>query len=192
MQWLMDLMPKSMDEVIAELRSRSALELLGAASLLLVSLRVTSHLMRWIEPWVRPLPPLVTVPLLEAEALDVLPHAQKFDPLLLDKGDQKTVYMWDPSTMDYLGEAPAMGTEQVRSAVDKARAAQKTWVKSSFATRRKLMRIMLRYITTNQESCARVAVRESGKTRLCTALGEVMVTCEKVRCAALCIVQCIA
>eukprot|EP00981_Chlorochromonas_danica_P009772 scaffold2815_cov180-Ochromonas_danica.AAC.7 len=39
---------------------------------------------------------------------------------------------------------------------------------------------MLRYITENQENCARVAVRESGKTMLDALIGEVLVTCEKL------------
>ena len=42
------------------------------------------------------------------------------------------------------------------------------------------MRTMLRYITENQEVCARVAVRDSGKTFLDALIGEVLVTCEKL------------
>jgi len=42
------------------------------------------------------------------------------------------------------------------------------------------MRTMLRYITENQETCARVAVRDSGKTFLDALIGEVLVTCEKL------------
>ena len=99
---------------------------------------------------------------------------------MLEKPDLKTVYFWDPATMDYLGECPAMGAEEVNAAVERARQAQTVWRQSSFSTRRLLMRTLLRYITANQETCARVAVRESGKTRLCTVLGEIMVTCEKL------------
>lgn len=42
------------------------------------------------------------------------------------------------------------------------------------------MRTMLRYITENKENCARVAVRESGKTFLNAMIGEVLVSCEKL------------
>ena len=42
--------------------------------------------------------------------------------------------------------------------------AQETWKSSTFEQRKYLMRIMLRYIVENQETIARVAVRESGKT----------------------------
>jgi acyl-CoA reductase-like NAD-dependent aldehyde dehydrogenase len=64
--------------------------------------------------------------------------------------------------------------------VANARRAQEKWKASSFATRRLLMRTMQRYITENQDKCARVAVRESGKTFLDALIGEVLVTCEKL------------
>ncbi|KAJ1428867.1 putative aldehyde dehydrogenase [Ochromonadaceae sp. CCMP2298] len=88
--------------------------------------------------------------------------------------------MWDPSTMDYFGSTPAMSASEVKDTVKRARIAQKEWMKSSFATRKLLMRTMLRFITENQVNCARVAVRESGKTMLDALIGEVLVTCEKL------------
>lgn len=124
-------------------------------------------------------PPKVTVKLEKEEAEDVLEGYPKFDPERL-KGEQKTVFMWDPSTYDYLGERPAMTADEVNATVDRARVAQEEWKKTSFGTRRLLMRTMLRYITENQESCARVAVRDSGKTLLDAIIGEVLVSCEKL------------
>lgn len=82
--------------------------------------------------------------------------------------------------MDYLGSRPAMGEKEVRAAVARSRVAQAEWKDSSFAKRRLLMRTMQRYITENQEQCAKVAVRESGKTLLDALIGEVLVTCEKL------------
>lgn len=88
--------------------------------------------------------------------------------------------MWDPSTLDYFGSKPVMTPLEVKETVKRARIAQNTWKNSSFATRKLLMRTMLRYITENQENCARVAVRDSGKTLLDAIIGEVLVTCEKL------------
>ena len=85
----------------------------------------------------------------------------KFDPSKLN-GEQNVVHMWDPSTMDYFGSKPVMNADQVKEVVRRSRIAQAAWKKSSFAKRRRLMRIMSRYFTENQEVCARVAVRESG------------------------------
>jgi len=124
-------------------------------------------------------PPRVVVPVTEDESADVLHGKEKFDTDTL-KGETKTVYMWDPSTMDYLGSRPAMGEKEVRACVARSRTAQATWRASSFPQRRLLMRTLQRYITENQEQCARVAVRDSGKTLLDALIGEVLVTCEKL------------
>jgi len=64
-----------------------------------------------------------------------------------------------------------MTKTQVNRAVSKARKAQEQWKNSSFAQRRLLMRTLLRYITENQENCARVACRDSGKTLLDAIIG---------------------
>eukprot|EP01034_Spumella_vulgaris_P022998 gene22998-29184_t len=73
-----------------------------------------------------------------------------------------------------------MTEQQVKDIVSRGKVAQDKWKDSTFATRKLLMRTMLRYITENKESCARVAVRESGKTFLDAMIGEVLVTCEKL------------
>lgn len=88
--------------------------------------------------------------------------------------------MWDPSTLDYFGSKSVMSPDEVKETVKRARNAQNLWKNSSFQTRKLLMRTMLRYITENQENCARVAVRDSGKTLLDAIIGEVLVTCEKL------------
>ena len=62
---------------LQRLADLSLLEAAGVLALALLALKTASTALLWLEPWVRPLPPLVTVPLTEAEALDVLPHAQK-------------------------------------------------------------------------------------------------------------------
>ena len=126
-----------------------------------------------------PHPRKVVVPMFEEQQHDILKDRPKFDPEKL-KGETKVVYQWDPSTMDYFGEIPAMTKSQVENVVMKAKKAQSRWKHSSFRTRKLLMRTMLRYITENQDACARVAVRESGKTFLDALIGEVLVTCEKL------------
>lgn len=44
---------------------------------------------------------------------------------------------------------------QVRAHVEKARVAQKEWSQSSFATRRRLLKILLKYVVENQEIICR-------------------------------------
>lgn len=124
-------------------------------------------------------PPKVTVPLTKEESEDVLTGYPKFDMAQM-QGKPTDVFYFDPATKDYFGKTKAMNAEDVQAAVKRARAAQAVWKNSSFAKRRLLMRTMLRYFTENQESCARVAVRDSGKTLLDAIIGEVLVTCEKL------------
>lgn len=127
----------------------------------------------------RPQPPKVTVTATKEETDDHLEGYPKFDQKKLE-GESKTVHMWDPSTLDYFGSRPAMDAAEVNKIVASARVAQHEWKKSSFDKRRLLMRTMCRFFTENQETCARVAVRESGKTLLDALIGEILVSCEKL------------
>eukprot|EP01039_Chlorochromonas_danica_P021715 gene21715-26843_t len=121
-----------------------------------------------------PAPKKIFVKATEQETADKLEGCPKFDPKKLE-GARDTVYMWDPSTFDYLGETKTNTAEEVRAIVARGREAQKEWKNSSFATRKLLLRTMLKFITENQETCAKVAVRESGKTFLDALIGEVLV-----------------
>ena len=124
--------------------------------------------------------PKITVQLDEDEAEDEIKR-KKFDPKDFDTRSKTTIKCWDPSTMDFLGNAKVTSPDEVRDAVKRARKAQETWKSSTFEKRKYLMRIMLRYIVENQETIARVAVRESGKTVVDAAFGEILVTCEKLK-----------
>lgn len=157
----------------------SFLETVGAIAVILAAFKAASTLLAWLRRALEPSPKKVTVPLTDLESKDVLENMPKFDPSKL-AGETKKVFLWDPSTYDLLGELPVTSDEEVRRKVATARKAQETWKKSSFATRRLLMRTMMKFITENQESCARVAVRESGKTLLDAYVGELLVSCEKL------------
>jgi len=76
---------------------------------------------------------------------------------------------------------PAMRAEEVRERIAKAAKAQREWAKSSFATRRKLLRVMQRFILEEQDTICRVSARDSGKPLVDAAFGEVLVTLEKIR-----------
>ena len=124
--------------------------------------------------------PRIKVQLDEDESKDEISRP-KFDPENFNTRSKTTIPCWDPSTMDFLGNAKVTSPDQVRDAVKRARKAQETWKMSTFAQRKYLMRIILRYIVENQETIARVAVRESGKTVVDAAFGEILVTCEKLK-----------
>ena len=155
------------------------LSTLGVVFLVAIAAKTIPAVLKFLEPFFAPLPKKIVVELKEEEKAEKLEGYPKFDPTKL-VGEQKTVYLWDPSTMDYFGSTNAMSAAEVKDCVTRARLAQQTWKKSSFKTRKLLMKTMLRYITENQVECARVAVRDSGKTLLDALIGEVLVTCEKL------------
>eukprot|EP00568_Trieres_chinensis_P012915 CAMPEP_0183294788 /NCGR_PEP_ID=MMETSP0160_2-20130417/2979_1 /TAXON_ID=2839 ORGANISM="Odontella Sinensis, Strain Grunow 1884" /NCGR_SAMPLE_ID=MMETSP0160_2 /ASSEMBLY_ACC=CAM_ASM_000250 /LENGTH=630 /DNA_ID=CAMNT_0025456157 /DNA_START=52 /DNA_END=1944 /DNA_ORIENTATION=- len=92
------------------------------------------------------------------------------------------VQCYDPATLQRLGEVPAMTAGDVNEACARAAAAQKTWARTSYAQRRKVMRTIQKYIVSHQEDICRVCARDSGKPKVDALLGEVMTTCEKIRC----------
>ncbi|KAL4441818.1 hypothetical protein ABPG77_003734 [Micractinium sp. CCAP 211/92] len=86
----------------------------------------------------------------------------------------------DPGTQELLGYVPAMSAAQVRELVARAKAAGQEWRGSSFAQRRLLLRIILKFIVENQQEICRVSAIDSGKPMVDAAFGEVIVTCEKI------------
>ena len=169
-----------MSSIVDLVRAFSIIEMLGLLTFFRLVYYVLNIVLDAIGDFLLgPHPRKVVVPMFEEQQHDILKDRPKFDPEKL-RGETQVVYQWDPSTMDYFGEIPAMSKAQVENIVMKAKKAQSKWKHSSFRTRKLLMRTMLRYITENQDACARVAVRESGKTFLDALIGEVLVTCEKL------------
>lgn len=157
----------------------NVVEAVGYAVIAVLIGKGLKFLFSLLKPFLRSAPKKITVTLTKEESYDVLEGYPKFDLKKLETLSD-VVYLWDPSTLDYFGSKPVMTAEQVNDTVQKARLAQLSWKNSSFKKRQLLMRTMLRYITENQVNCARVAVRDSGKTLLDAIIGEVLVTCEKL------------
>ncbi len=87
----------------------------------------------------------------------------------------------DPATGERLGAAPIMDRAQVEAIVARARAAQPSWAATSFAKRRAVLRDLLQWIVDHQADICRLAARDSGKTLVDAAMGEVFPVCEKLR-----------
>ena len=54
--------------------------------------------------------------------------------------------------------------------------------KTSFAERRRVLRTIQKYICNHVEDICRVCSRDSGKPKCDALLGEILTTCEKIRC----------
>eukprot|EP00929_Paragymnodinium_shiwhaense_P070265 TRINITY_DN3558_c0_g1_i1.p1 TRINITY_DN3558_c0_g1~~TRINITY_DN3558_c0_g1_i1.p1 ORF type:complete len:637 (+),score=98.99 TRINITY_DN3558_c0_g1_i1:70-1911(+) len=125
--------------------------------------------------------PAVSVPAEEQETAKELKGTRQFDYSSEWGKSSDKIPCWDPATMDYLGEMPAMNTAELKEMVKRAQQAQRTWAKTPFAQRRQLLRVLQKFILENAETIATVACRESGKTMIDAMVGELTVTLEKLR-----------
>ena len=94
--------------------------------------------------------PRVVVPIDERE-LRGNSAAPRFDVALLQT-KPNVLHCWDPATMEYMGEMQPLSAQEVRREIEAARVAQREWTKTSFETRRRLLRTMLRFMTENCET----------------------------------------
>lgn len=95
--------------------------------------------------------------------------------------DSSLIQCYAPATGEALGRVNPSTAEDIDRCIAKARDAQVQWARTTFVQRRKVLRTMLHFILENQESIARVACLDSGKTMVDASLGEILVTVEKLR-----------
>ncbi|KAL5118198.1 Meiotic Sister-Chromatid recombination aldehyde dehydrogenase [Pleosporales sp. CAS-2024a] len=105
---------------------------------------------------------------------------------VLDKPSLKVsgsslIQCYAPATGEALGRINPSTAEGIDRAIAKAKAAQAKWAQASFYQRRKVLKTMLQFILNNQDTIARVACLDSGKTMVDASLGEILVTVEKLR-----------
>ena len=131
--------------------------------------------------FLRPVP-LMKVEMTESEASDDGVEAKQPSKNVSLQQKRGLIQCYDPSTHQYLGEVPAMTPKDVHEACERAAAAQKTWAQTSFAQRRLVLRTIQKYICHHIEDICRVSTRDSGKPKVDALLGEVLTTCEKIRC----------
>lgn len=103
-----------------------------------------------------------------------------YPPLISVPNEPNKIQSYCPATGQYLGTFTCTTQEDMDQMISNASKAQKQWAKSSFSLRRKLLKTMAKFILDNQENIARVACRDSGKTKLDASMGEIMVTLEKL------------
>lgn len=75
------------------------------------------------------------------------------------------VTCFDPATGLHLGTLLTDNLDEIETKINRAEAAQVEWRNSSFADRKRVVRSLKKWLVDNQEVCARVACRDTGKTR---------------------------
>ncbi|KAH8099755.1 meiotic sister-chromatid recombination aldehyde dehydrogenase [Cristinia sonorae] len=109
--------------------------------------------------------------------------AHELDPTLRPPAyaaERKYITCYDPATSYHLDTIMADNTQSIEQKIQKAAVAQATWAKTGFAERKRVMRSLKKWLVDNQTTAAKVAARDTGKTLLDAALGEILVTCTKL------------
>ncbi|KAI0828993.1 meiotic sister-chromatid recombination aldehyde dehydrogenase [Trametes gibbosa] len=94
--------------------------------------------------------------------------------------ERKYITAYDPATAYHLDTILADDPQVIRDKIQLAFDAQPAWAATSFHDRRRVVRSLKKWLVDNQETCAKVACRDTGKTMLDAALGEVITTCSKL------------
>ncbi|GAK66065.1 ALDH-like protein [Moesziomyces antarcticus] len=101
-------------------------------------------------------------------------------PHIRDAAKPGKIICYDPATAYLIGEVDADTRETIAQKIARAKQAQVMWARSSFAVRRKVMRTMQRWVVRDAETITRVAARDTGKTAIDAAFGELLTTCSKL------------
>ncbi|KAF9533521.1 meiotic sister-chromatid recombination aldehyde dehydrogenase [Crepidotus variabilis] len=93
---------------------------------------------------------------------------------------RRWITSFDPATGLHLGTSLADNEAEIQAKIKRAGVAQQKWRHTTFSHRRRVIRSLMKWLVDNQEVCARVACRDTGKTLIDAALGEIMTTCAKM------------
>lgn len=93
--------------------NNSFLASIGTFYIIYLFLKVVYYVVAFALSFMVLPPRKVTVKIEADEIAEKLEGLPKFDTKRLI-GEQKTVFLWDPSTLDYFGETPAMNAEEVK------------------------------------------------------------------------------
>ncbi|KAI5480677.1 aldehyde dehydrogenase [Pseudohyphozyma bogoriensis] len=106
------------------------------------------------------------------------------DPTLLPSNKAASgsyITCYAPASGHHLSTIPSHSKAEIEDTIRRAESAQLRWRETTWAQRRQVMRSLLEWCVRDMEGIARVASRDSGKTLVDAAFGEILVTAEKLR-----------
>lgn len=152
----------------------SAVPYLVAAAALAATLWAGSR----ARAYLRERPVLVRIPLPEAAQPGW--SGKALTPPRIRADDKPGVIQcYDPATGYHLDDIPADTPETIDAKLARAATAQQSWAHSPFPLRRKLMRTLAAWSVASGDDIARVAMRDTGKTAVDAAFGELLTTAAK-------------
>jgi acyl-CoA reductase-like NAD-dependent aldehyde dehydrogenase len=115
------------------------------------------------------------------QGIHLFPVLNDFELTPCQISGSSAIQCYCPATGQLLGLVNPATPDGIDRAVARAAEAQRGWSNTTFAQRRKVLRTMLKYVLNNQDSIARAACLDSGKTRIDASFGEILVTVEKLK-----------
>ncbi|CAB76051.1 putative aldehyde dehydrogenase-like protein C21C3 [Schizosaccharomyces pombe] len=91
-----------------------------------------------------------------------------------------TLTCYCPGDGSLLGEVKLFNKSDIDQSIILAEEAQKEWKSTSFAERRNFLKALKENIIRNQDKYAEIACKDTGKTLVDAAFGEILVTLEKI------------
>ncbi|GME24135.1 putative aldehyde dehydrogenase [Neofusicoccum parvum] len=91
------------------------------------------------------------------------------------------IQCYAPATGQLLAQITPASEKDIDNAVARAKEAQKQWKSTTFSERRQVLKTMLKFILENQKTISTAACLDSGKTRVDSSFGEILVTAEKLK-----------
>jgi acyl-CoA reductase-like NAD-dependent aldehyde dehydrogenase len=99
----------------------------------------------------------------------------------VDPARPDVIPCFDPATREPLGTVRVDSPSDVKRKVARAREAQRSWRKTTFAQRRRVLGRVLDRVLDDTERLVDLVCRDCGKTRENALMGEVWTVCEKLR-----------
>ncbi|OJD35290.1 oxidoreductase [Diplodia corticola] len=91
------------------------------------------------------------------------------------------IQCYAPATGQFLDRITPASERDIDDSVARAREAQKEWKTTTFGDRRQVLKTMLKFLLENQRDISTAACLDSGKTRVDSSFGEILVTAEKLK-----------
>ncbi|KAF4537504.1 Aldehyde dehydrogenase [Lasiodiplodia theobromae] len=99
----------------------------------------------------------------------------------LKAAGSNNIQCYAPATGQFLDQITPASEKDIDNAVARAKEAQKQWKNTTFSERRQVLKTLLKFVLENQQTISTAACLDSGKTRVDSSFGEILVTAEKLK-----------
>ncbi|TIA75568.1 hypothetical protein E3P91_00295 [Wallemia ichthyophaga] len=110
--------------------------------------------------------------------------SHKSDPSLFPQGADRLgdhITCYDPSTAQFIDLIKSDNASDINAKISLAKSCQNSWSASSWSRRFNVLNTLLDWLTRDIDNLVDVACRDTGKTKIDAAFGEILTTAEKIK-----------